>query len=310
MRKRFKQRPFRASGFTLVEMLVAMGVSSVVGLVLFAVLQAASVLLAKNTGINMTHGNARLGNEKLLALVHSAVASPVLVDSSLNPVSGDGPAAGITFLHLASSLTYTNVNMVGASATSMILRRAAGMPAPQPGDVLIMVGTDNVSFAITNVIGLQANIAGVTAISSTDYTISFTNAIGTYCSPPATSGVVLIATASLFLLNKTACVAAQKASVIENGITLIRSELRFANNAATYNASNRATYQVLAELVQTGGAQPLPFRYTTTDRRWVDVDLRVESPNYNQRKLGTTNTFFDLKESIAYRSAVIVQTTQ
>jgi prepilin-type N-terminal cleavage/methylation domain-containing protein len=308
MRKRFKQRPFHGSGFTLVEMLVALGVSAVVGLVLFAVLQAASVLLAKNTGINLTHGNARLGNERLLSLVHSAVASPVLVDASLNPVSGDGPAAGITFLRLASSLTYTNVSMVGATATSMTLRRTAAMPAPQAGDVLIMVGTDNLSFAITNVIGLQASIATVTPISSTDYTLTFTNPIGTYCSPPATTGFILIATANLFLLNKPACVAAQKASVVENGITLIRSELRLANNATTYNASNRATYQVLAELVQTGGAQPLPFRYTTADRRWVDVDLRVESPTYNQRKLGTTNTFFDLKESIAFRSAVIVQT--
>ena len=292
MDRRFEQLGFRAGGFTLGEILVSLAISGVVGLVLFSVLQAGSVLLAKNTGINVTHGNARLAGDRLLSLVQSAVASPVLVNSSLNPISGDGPAAGITFLRLASTSTYSNVNNVTASATSLRLHRTAGMPAAEVGDVLIMVGTDATTFASTDVIGFQASITGVSVLSSTDSTISFGSSIGSLCRPAATSGNVLLANAKLFLLDRMACVA--------NG-----TELRLFNNA-----SIPGSYQTLAQLVPLPGeTQLLPFRYTTPDHHWVDVDLRVESTAYNQRQLGTSNTFFDLKQSIAYRSAVIVQTS-
>jgi hypothetical protein len=292
MHQRFKQLELglRAGGFTLGEMLASLAISSVVGIVLFSVLQAGSVLLAKNTGINVTHGNARLVSDRLLSLVQSAVASPVLVDSSLNAISGDGPAAGITFLRLASTSTYSNVNDINASATTLRLHRTAGMPAAEVGDVVIMVGTDAATFASTDVIGFQASITGVSVISSTDSTITFGSTVGSLCRPAATSGKVILNNAKLFLLDKMACVA--------NGM-----ELRLLNNA-----SSPGSYQTLATLVPLPGEkQMLPFRYTTADRHWVDVDLRVECTAYNQRRLGTTNTFFDLKESIAYRSAVIVE---
>ena len=292
MNRHLEQLSIRERGFTLAEILVSLAMSGVVGLVLFSVLQAGSVLLAKNTGINVTYGNARLAADRLLSLIQSAVASPVLVDSSLNPISGDGPAAGITFLRLASTSTYSNVNNVSASATTLRLHRTTGMPAAEVGDVVVMVGTDATSFATTDVIGFQASITGVSVISSTDSTITFGSTVGSLCSPAATSGTVLLANAKLFLLDKMACVA--------NG-----TELRLLNNA-----SSAGSYQVLAQLVPlTGETQLLPFRYTTPDRHWVDVDLRVESTAYNQRRLGTSNTFFNLKESIAYRSAVVVQSS-
>jgi type II secretory pathway pseudopilin PulG len=289
----FRQKAFHTRAFTLGETLVALGIFGVVGTVLFSVLQAGSLLLAKNTSINVTHGNARLASEKLLSLVQSAVAPPVLVDSSLNPVSGDGPAAGITFLRLATPSTYRNVNDVSATATTLRLRRTAGTPVPEIGDMLVVIGTNNANFATTNVIGFQAAIADVSAINATDYTITFASTVGAACNPTATSGTVLENDTFLLLLDKMACVASG-------------TNLRLLNNA-----SNQSSYQLLAQLVPiTGQTQLLPFRYTTTDRRWLDVDLRVELTNYNNRNLGTSNTFFDLKETIAYRSAVIVQTTQ
>ena len=289
MKLQLRQKAFHTRAFTLGETLVALGVFGVVGTVLFSVLQAGSVLLAKNTSINLTHGNARLASEKLVNLIQSAVASPVLVDASLNAVSGDGPAAGITFIRLASPSTYTNVSTVTAAATNLRLRRTSSMPAPETGDILVMVGSDNTSFSQTNVIGLQAPISSVATLSSTDFTVSFASTVGALCNPPDSSGNVLLANSKMFLLDKMACVASGR-------------DLRLLNNA-----SNQNSYHVLTQLVPiTGETQLLPFRYTTADRRWVDVDLRVESTAYNQRNLGTSNTFFNLKESIAYRSAVIV----
>ena len=153
-----------------------------------------------------------------------------------------------------------------------------------------MIGTDSATFSSPYVIGFQANITSVTAINSVDSTVSFGNTVGSLCNPATASGNVLAASTKMFLLNKMACVA--------NG-----TELRLMNNAST-----PTNYEVLAQLVAvTGQSQMLPFRYTTTDRRWVDVDLRAQSTSYNKRNLGTVNTFFDLKESIAYRSAIFVQ---
>jgi prepilin-type N-terminal cleavage/methylation domain-containing protein len=293
MKQCSKQEEIGVRGFTLVEVLISLGVFGVVSTVLFLILQTGSVLMAKNTGINLTHGSARLGSERLLNLIQSSIASPILVDSSLVPVSGNGPAAGVTFLRLASTSTYTNLNAVTATATTLVLRRAAGMPVPETGDVLVMVGTDNATFLTTNIIGFQASITGVSAINGTDSTITFSSSVGSFCNPVAATGTVLPASAKLFMLDKMACVA--------NG-----TELRLLNNA-----SIPSSYEVLATLVpKTGETDLLPFKYDTTatpDRRWVDVDLRVESTIYNKRKLGTTNTFFDLKESIAYRSAIMVQ---
>lgn len=293
MNQRFRKKDFRARGFTLSEVLISLGVFGVVSTILFSVLQAGSVLMAKGTGINLTHGQARMGSERLLNLIQSSVAPPVLVDSSLTPVSGNGPAAGITFQRLASGSTYTTKNDVTATATTLTLKRSGGMPAPQPGDILVMLGTDNATFLTTNVIGFQASITGVSQVSTNEFTISFGSTVGSLCNPVATTGTVLPKDTKLFMLDKMACVA--------NG-----TELRLLNNAST-----PSTYEVLATLVaKSGETQLLPFKYDTTAtpfRRWVDVDLRVESTTYNKRKLGTTNTFFDLKESIAYRSAVLVQ---
>jgi hypothetical protein len=156
-----------------------------------------------------------------------------------------------------------------------------------------MLGTDNATFLSTNIIGFKASITGVSAINGNEFNVNFGSSIGSFCDPVATTGTVLPANAKLFMLDKMACVA--------NG-----TELRLLHNAAAPGA-----YDVLATLVpKTGETQLLPFKYDTAatpDRRWVDVDLRVESTTYNKRKLGTTNTFFDLKESIAYRSAILVK---
>lgn len=282
----------RAAAFTVPELLIAAGIFGVVSTVLFSILQASSVLLAKNWGINMTHNVARMGSERLFSLVQTSIAAPILVDASLNPIAGNGPAAGITFMRMATSSTYTNVNTVTASGNSLKLRRSdtQTMPAPRAGDLVVMIGTDRDTFASPYIVGFQGTIASVSPINSTDYTTTLSGTAGSFSNPTVASGTVLTADSPVFLISKLACVAKG-------------NELRLMNNAAT-----PTTYEVLAQLVaKTSENQLLPFRYTTSDKRWVDVDLRVQSTNYTNRKLDTTNTFFDLKESLAYRSAIIVQ---
>ena len=279
-------------GFTLGEIMISLGIFGVVSTVLFSIVQATSVLLAKNMGINMTHNTARIGTERLFSLIQSAIAAPILVDASVSPVAGTGPAAGITFVRLADPATYTSVNAATATATSLKIRRVAPQPAPEAGSILVMVGPNASGFSSPYILGFQGTIATVTAVNSTDSTVTFSDTVGSLCNPATSSGTVLPATTKLFLFNKMACIASG-------------TELRLLNNASVPN-----TYNVLATLVpKTGQTQVLPFTATATDKRLVDLDLRVQSTSYSKRNLDTTNTFFDLKESIAYRSAILVQDT-
>lgn len=90
-------------GFTLVEILVTMGVSLLVGMMVFLVLNAGMVLYAKNTAVNSAHQQARAGVDQMLANLHGSVSIPQLVDANLNPAAeldaagSPVPRAGISF---------------------------------------------------------------------------------------------------------------------------------------------------------------------------------------------------------------------
>ncbi len=90
-------RPGKNRAFTLLETLVSMGISVVLGAVLLDSLWYGTVLFTKNTAINVAHQQARLAVMRIENDLHGAVSVPQLVDTSRNPVSGFGPAAGIAF---------------------------------------------------------------------------------------------------------------------------------------------------------------------------------------------------------------------
>jgi len=69
-------RPVR--GFTLIEVLVAMSILGVVGLMVFLVLNSGMVLYAKNTAVNTAHQQARAGVDQMLQNIHSSVSIPQL----------------------------------------------------------------------------------------------------------------------------------------------------------------------------------------------------------------------------------------
>jgi hypothetical protein len=70
---------------------------SVGGLIVYALLNTGTVLGAKNTAVNTTHQQARMAMLQMVQDLHSAVSLPQLCDSNGQIVSGQGPAAGISF---------------------------------------------------------------------------------------------------------------------------------------------------------------------------------------------------------------------
>lgn len=93
MRTIYKAR----SAFTLVEIMVAGAILTIVGGMAFVVLNTGMVLFAKNTSVNVAHQEARMAMIQMERELHSAVSPVQLVDENGSPVIGNGPAAGLSF---------------------------------------------------------------------------------------------------------------------------------------------------------------------------------------------------------------------
>jgi type II secretory pathway pseudopilin PulG len=93
MRANFQAR----SAFTLVEIMVAGAILAIVGGMAFVILNTGMTLYAKNTSVNVAHQEARMAMILMERELHSAVSPVQLVDEDGSPVSGNGPAAGISF---------------------------------------------------------------------------------------------------------------------------------------------------------------------------------------------------------------------
>jgi len=101
-----------AAGTTLAELMIALAVLGLLGLVFFQVLNSGMILYAKNTAVNVAHEEAREGIIRLTRDIHAAVSVPQLRDNGLTvvsstPVSGVPPtSAGGSFQNVVSGPNY------------------------------------------------------------------------------------------------------------------------------------------------------------------------------------------------------------
>ncbi len=106
----------RKAGFTVAEMIVAVGVLGLLGLTFFQVLQTSLTLSAKSIAVNAAHEEARQGILRLTRDIHASISVPQLRDTtyavvSSTPVPGatnpTAPtAAGVSFQNIASGPNY------------------------------------------------------------------------------------------------------------------------------------------------------------------------------------------------------------
>lgn len=121
-------------GYTLVEVIVAMGVFGLLGGVFFSVLNSGIVLFAKNTAVNAAHEEARQGISRLTRDIHAAVSVPQLRDVNFGvvspkPVNGIPPvAAGVSFQNIASGPNY--IWKDPNNATLIMIKDRGNKPVP------------------------------------------------------------------------------------------------------------------------------------------------------------------------------------
>jgi len=124
--------------FVLIEAMVSSAVVAITGIILYYVLLAGVTLFTKNTAINMAHQEARVAVLQMEQDIHAAVSIPTLTDVNRNPISGSGPAAGLSFQLFAAGPFEITPSATGyPTGQNQISVRCSGY-APVVGQRLII----------------------------------------------------------------------------------------------------------------------------------------------------------------------------
>lgn len=269
-----------ARGFTLAEMLVTMGISVLVGLMVFLVLNAGMVLYAKNTAVNSAHQQARSGIDQMLFNLHSSVSIPQLVDANLNsateldPTTGSPiPRAGISFQTFNGGPFPVSAN-ASATDTSITLYCPGYTP---PANARLNIPSHNIEYDVTsfNVSGtnITFNLSTPASGIGTGITISGNGREG-----GGTTYVIsaFITTRMSYAVNAT--------------------ELRY------YPTNNLNNYKVISRNV----ISPTPFTVPTLsggglqNRFVAAVNLSTVEPQFTRRGYAAVNMF--ISSLIPFRS--------
>jgi type II secretory pathway pseudopilin PulG len=144
------------AGFTVAEMIVAVGVMGLLGGVFFEVLRSGMTLWAKNTAVNAAHLEARDGILRLTRDIHASISVPQLRDASFNVVS---PVPSGTQAPMAAGVSFQNI----AFGPQYIWRDPGGN-----GPIMVKGGPNNTAptvgmHIVAPLFGIEDDITKVTA---------------------------------------------------------------------------------------------------------------------------------------------------
>ena len=255
-------------GFTLPELLVTMSIMTLVGMMIFLVLNSGMVLYAKNTAVNSAHQQARAGVDQMLTNLHSSVSIPQLTDVNLQPVSevdANGqpvPAAGISFQTFNAG-PFPVVLDASASSTSVILYCPGYVPT---ANARLNIPSHNIELDIVSSVGVASYRQFVLASSiGTDVDVAGSGIEGQ-------SGVTYVITAFI---------------TARLNYAVIGTELRY------YPTHDLATYKVLTRNIisQTPFTIPILPGGGLQNRYVAAVNLSTVEPNFTQRGYAAVNMF-------------------
>lgn len=301
MQFRSRLRPTPA-GFTLVEILVALVVFSVVGIIVASFTLSETWLYAKNTAVNGSHRSVRRALDRLANELQQSQNLPVLIDTTGNATTAP-TAAGLSYDRLVGS-PY-KINHPGASglpdtATSVSVTRSTNIfaaPAvPVPGDVLLIdLPTGD---------PIRAQVAGV-SITNTN-TVAEQQTLSLTLANPLGTAVTWDASQV-----KTAQVVRRQAFIVM--LAGERNELRFYQSFEPMPAlDDPAAYTVITDAVSTvklpdgTPRDATPFAIDTTGgNKLVKASLRMQAKDYvfslAGKQANSFNTFVQIDITLPSR---------
>ncbi len=308
-----RQPYYQQSAFTLVEILVALGVLSVVGTVAMSYMGSQTFLFAKNTSLNQSHASVRSELDRLTNELQQAQSPPILTDTS-GVATGVTPAAGLQFDRLVGDpyvIAYPGSPGLAATDTSVTVTRStnilASAPIPRPGDVLLIDPPTGAPIR-AQVASVAAGVIDAKAKRQL-ITLTFVAPLGVaidWRNPPDTPPQ-----------QKTAKLVRREAFIVMPSGD--RNELRFYQSfeplppvtlAAILNDPSQ--YIVITDAVSTavpvsGPADATPFSIDTTGgNRLVTANLGTQAQDYvnslaNKQAANSFNTFVRITTTLPSR---------
>ncbi len=285
-------------GFTLVEVMVVAGLTALIGGIAFYVLNAGSILYAKNFSMNASGSALRAGLDRIGAEVSQATDIPQLITlgpsgtftlSTTLPTTGTpvGPAAGVIFdKYLGGPYVMESTGTV--ASTSFSMKRSTDplvvSPIPSSGDVVQIDGCAAGTRSLVNTVVPGTITGGLQSLA-----VSLGGG--------STAGIGWTATAK-----KTATLVRKVAFII------VSNELRFypdMENATDYTTAN---YVVVGNTVGTAVGEETPFSLILkNDQVFLSVSFRVQNQEFNKmlanKESMQQNTFFQINTLLRPRNA-------
>ena len=280
----------KPSAFTLHETMVAIGCATVAGIMLFGVLNAATILYAKVTSINLAHDEARLAVNRLVNDIHKAVSTPQLWDASatatgglVNVTNAQAKGSCISFQLVPPNGGPYEVKNDPGNANMIQIQTMVNGFDPTPGMRLIIPMYD-----------IENDITKVTA-EGPHRNVWMAN--GEEKIPKSKDGTKIITyfTTRIFYAVEDGTLNTYQSGINGNKIlvpAILDGKLVIRNSDGT-----PATPTVIARYVtstQPFGAPNYP------DRRYVGVDITTEESRYSNRGYKATNTL--VAGSIPFRA--------
>jgi prepilin-type N-terminal cleavage/methylation domain-containing protein len=266
------ERPQSPHGFTLPELLVTMGISLLVGGMVFLIMNSAMVLYAKNTAVNSAHQQARAGVDQMLTNLRNSVSIPQLTDSNLQPVAevdANGqpvPAAGISF-QIFDGGPFPIVLDAAAGTTTIVLYCPGYTP---PVNARLNIPSHNIELNVVSSVGIASYRQFVLA-----------SPIGTAVDV-AGSGIEGQAGVSYII---TAFITTRLSYSVVGAAP--QGELRY------YPTNDTATYKVVTRNLVSGTPFSIPIQPGggLQNRYVAAVNLSTVEPNFTQRGYAAVNMF-------------------
>jgi prepilin-type N-terminal cleavage/methylation domain-containing protein len=248
-------------GFSLIELLFAMAVFAVVGLVLYSIVSFTTILGAKNAAINTAHQQARTAMLRMQQDLRSAVSTPYLVDANGNPVNGTTPAAGISF-QAWSSGPHLFTSDAAAGQNQISIKMTPGQATPVVGQRLIVPSHQiedditAVSGSVDNLTLTLANNLSVAVVGASTYSIACF--ITERCSYTVVNGV----------LDRRVPTASNALSVIGHNLT----------TAAPFSTPTAAPGSLYSRFVAAINLSTADSNYSNRGFKSADIYLNTQVP--------------------------------
>lgn len=195
-----KIRRRHLAAFTLIELLIATAVGSVVGSVAYLLATDGLISFARNASLNRGYSDARTAIDQITNAVQSAGCAPTLLDANGVPLTvplGTSPSAeGVRFYRLGSTPTYY-IPSGSTKDSSLTINYSAAQAVGLRGGSPINVG-DLVTIPLLGFQGTVASVANTTGANGGSLSLSFYNLpttptttnpppLGNGCNPAFTS---------------------------------------------------------------------------------------------------------------------------